>query len=257
VTKKKQQVDEGAQVNATNLQPFNPSDELQTLLEKLSPAQAEGVIRIVQVESAGGSIESLFAGPEKICSHSTFYHKARGGWIHKTAFQAALALTRREMRAQRLGSVVEEAIEELKLTTPLAAADLRRQITGDEPAVETLKTVLLNGRASSFDRLAAATGLGQIGTRAATDALMQTLAQVQGGLSTAIIEALGQSGIGVNVQRRMASIAVLDRADRQTASKGLGAESGEDLNDAREQLAGRLAELATRGPADAASGKPE
>jgi hypothetical protein len=235
---------EGAQVNATVLQPlpFVASDELQALLGKLSARQAAGVIRIAEAELQGIPLEALLEGENKICSRSTFYHKGRIGWIHKPAFQAALEQARREVRAQRMSGAVDEAINRLKETTPLAAEDLRRQIVGDDEALEALGAVLNDVDIQLSERIQAALALGAIGTRRSTSLLVGALKaigeeksgaepitvgeQVYFGLRPALLTALGMSAHGANVQRRMASIAVLDRADKGTADKGPRAGEG-------------------------------
>jgi len=236
----------GAQVDAMESQsqwtPFAATPELQAALAQLSGKQSEAVIRIAQTELAGGTIESLLSGPYKICSYSTFYHKARGGWAHKPAFQDALALARREVRAQRISGAVDDAISKLKETAPLAAEDLRRQIAGDEGAVDALANILRDTSIETADRMHAACALGTIGTRAATAILIDVLANLEGdmaviepvkigdhlvvGLRSAMLTALGLSAQGTSPQRRLASIAVLDRADKATANKGAEAGSG-------------------------------
>lgn len=236
---------EEAQVDATGSQPaggFTPSPTLAALLGRLSAQQAQGVIRVVEAELAGVSIEALFEGENAICSRSTYYHKARGGWIHKPAFQEALAQARQEMRAHRLTHIVDDAIAELKMTTPLAARDLRRQIVGDEDAVAALARMLLDNKAAVSDRVDAALALGAIGTGRASEALVTALEmladekphaesvkvgeQAFGGVRPAVVRALGLSAQGVNPQRRLASMAVLDRASKDTADKSGGSGHG-------------------------------
>src|SRR3990172_6102978 len=256
----------GAQVDAMESQsqwtPFAATPELQAALARLSGKQSEAVIRIAQTELAGGTIEALLTGPNKICSYSTFYHKARGGWAHKPAFQDALAL--REVRAQRISGAVDDAIGKLKETAPLAAEDLRRQIAGDDGAVEALANVLRDTSIETADRMHAAFPLGTIGTRAATAILIDVLANLEDdmaviepvkigdhlvvGLRRAMLTALGLSAQGTSPQRRLASIAVLDRADKATANKGTEAGSSvvvyipDNERDDRDQATGWTAD---------------
>ena len=219
------------------MESFEPSEDLKTLLARLTAGQARAVTRIAEeVEVSGRSIDSLLNGPDKICAYSTYY-RAKGGWNSNERLQAALQLARREVRAGQLGNVVNEAIEKLKLTTPLAAEDLRRQIIGDDEALAALSEVLLNEDylSSITDRIHAALALAEIGTQKATSILVQALKkvgmwpegevvkigdQVFGSLRQALLQALGASGHGSHVQRRLASFGVLDRADKRTADKG-------------------------------------
>lgn len=215
-----------AQAIATELQPapssgLQPSDELKGWLAKLSPAQAKGIIRIVEAEMAGETVESLLRGTRKICSRSTFYRER--GWWHNRKFRAALDLARKEIRAKTMTSALDEAIDELKRTTPLAARDLRRQIVGDEPAIDALMAVIKDKKASKEnvdERSMAVFSLSQIGTPRATQALLELMSEKNTEVRMAVIKAIGTSAAGVNVQRRLADIAVLDRADKMTASKG-------------------------------------
>lgn len=215
-----------AQANATGLQPRLPtgqaaqaSADLAALLARLSPAQAQAVIRIAESELAGQSVESLFEGPRKICSRTTYYRKR--GWAHKPEFLLALAQARREIRAQRLTDVVEDAIAELKLSTPLAAADLRRQIAGDETAIDALADILADHKKTTGERKAAVNSLAQIGTPRATQALLGALHDGDCKVRLAVVEAMGAAASGLSASRRMADVAVLDRADKGTASKGV------------------------------------
>jgi hypothetical protein len=201
---------------ATGLQ---PSAALQSLFTELSPSQVAGIVRIVEAELAGRSIESLFHGEDKICNRSTYYRAK--GWLSKRAFHDALALARKEIRSQRLSSAVDDAIEELKLATPAAARDLRRQVTGDESAIVALLECAQNVQLEAPAREAAVNSLGAIGTPRATEMLIGLLRQADiGGLRVPILIAIGRAGAGLDAQRRMADIAVLDRADKQTADKG-------------------------------------
>lgn len=216
---------ERIKVFATGLQ---PSSALQDLFAELSPAQVGGIIRIVEAELAGRSIESLFHGPDKICNRSTYYRAK--GWSSKPAFVEALTMARKEIRSQRLSSAVDEAIEELKLATPAAARDLRRQVTGDERAIAALVECVQNSSIEVEIRQVAVNSIGAIGTPRATEVLIDLLNTVDLlALKISILTALGKAGAGLDTQRRMADVAVLDRADRKTADKA--AESELDLEE--------------------------
>lgn len=239
MTDKKQP--EEVKVFATGLQ---PSSALQSLFAALSPSQVSGIIRIVEAELAGRSIESLFHGPDKICNRSTYYRAK--GWSSKSTFVEALTLARKEIRSQRLSSAVDEAIEELKLATPAAARDLRRQVTGDERAVMALVECAQNSAVETEMRQAAVNSIGAIGTPRATEMLIDLLQTVDLlELKIAILTALGKAGAGLDTQRRMADVAVLDRADKKTADKGTESEVDLEEIGARrwEQIAPLLAQM--------------
>lgn len=223
-----------AQTKATGL---HPSDTLSALLAELSPLQAAAVTRIVEAELAGQTVESLFDGPNKMCSRTTYYRKR--GWVHHPAFLAALAQARREVREQHLKTTVDDAVAMLKAATPLAAQDLMRQIVGDEAAVEALAGILADRKRHENERRAAAESLGAIGTPRATEALLTVLGDAK--VRVDVINALGNAAAGVNGPRRLADVAVLDRADRMTASKGTGANEWDHIEESElDQLIANL-----------------
>src|SRR3989304_7399473 len=92
------------------------SDELKAALGRLSQAQARAVIRIVEAEVTGQTVEALFSGKNKICNRATYYRPR--GWSHKPAFVLGLDLARREGRAQRMSSFVNEGLDGLKAAAP-------------------------------------------------------------------------------------------------------------------------------------------
>lgn len=186
-------------------------------MSRLTKGQANGVVRIVEAELSGMPIESLFHGAGKICNRSTFYRD--GGWHDHPVFVETLERARQEARAQQLSSAVNETIEQLKRSAPLAARDLHRQIAGDERAIQALAGVALDESCLPPERLEAVRSLARIASIQATEVLVSVLAQADNEIRLSVLEALGSAGIGADVQRRMAAIAVLDRADRKTASK--------------------------------------
>lgn len=217
-----EQSPKSAQVFATDLQ---LSEDLRGFLARLTPAQAAGVIRIAEAELAGQSVESLFAGEGKICSRSTYYR--RNGWVHKADFQNALGLARREIRANQMVAIVRDALEELKAATPLAARDLKRQVAGDETAIDALGQVATNRKRPQDERLSAIVSLGQVATSRASSVLLALIDDPNAEIRVAALTALGPAAAGTNAARRLASIAVLDRADETTADKGSGVSAGE------------------------------
>ncbi len=245
-----------AEANATTLQPsgWSPSSELRALLNKLTKAQARAITRIAQSELTGATRESLFYGPDKICNRSTFYRPR--GWVHKPVFRQALELAEHEVRAARLEHVIDDALAELKEATPLAARDLRRQIVGDEGAIDALAAIVRDTKRSQEDRIGAVISLGMIGTPRATGALLDVLNDARPHVRTRVIEALGAAAGGVNSQRRLASIAVLDRADKMTANKGEQL-SDDDLDAEIERRLAQMAQSGQRAPAEASPGISE
>jgi HEAT repeat protein len=129
-----------------------------------------------------------------------------------------------------MSEAVNAALDRLKMAAPDAAADLHRQITGDHDAISGLAEVLNSGKYTADQRQAAARSLGSIGTPAAVDVLLKALTTVKAEIRLDVIEALGSSASGIDPARRMASIAVLDRADTDTAAKS-AARSVDALSD--------------------------
>jgi hypothetical protein len=208
---------------ATNWQ---PSETLQNLLAKLTKQQAAAIVRVAEADVAGIGITDLLRGPNKICNKATYY----GKWYKREAFQEALLLALVEVRTLDFSDVVTQAREELKRTTPLAVADLQRQIVGDDGAVESLAAILRDGSSALADQRAAAIALGTIGTKRSTQALIAVLNKCLPDARETVLLSIGVSGAGTSTQRRMASIAVLDRADPETADKS-GHKAAEELTD--------------------------
>jgi hypothetical protein len=221
---------------------WQPSHELNTLLAMLTAGQARGIRSLIErVELGGEPIEALFVGKGKICNRTTYY-KARG-WLQNKRFRAVLDLAKREARAANLSGGVAEALAELQDTAPLAARDLRRQIAGDEAAIAELKSIVLGDKrgdkgkpvgvlaktAMLDDRVIAVNSLADIGTQAAALALLECLHSAKANVRTAIITALGRASSGLSTQRRLADVAVLNRAGKETAAKGLA--GADELSD--------------------------
>lgn len=247
---------EEAKVFAIDLQSdrFTPSTDLQHLLDKLSPQQAAAIIRIAQEELRGRSINSLLLAEDRICSYSTFFSKKRSGWIHRKGFKDALELARHEVRQHRLSTVVDEAVDRLKISTLDAALELHRQITGDMGAIEALGEIALAAARKPEERRMAVKWLGQIGTRAAVDKLLLVLASANADLRGAVIEAIGLAGSGTDTTRRLSAMATLDRADKITASKSDGALPLEEMSDAELEAIARNARASGSGSLETAGG---
>jgi hypothetical protein len=252
---------EESQIFAIGMQSgFQPSSELEALLNHLSPQQATGVIHIAMEELKGRSLTAILLADDRPCSYSTFWHRKRNGWMHKAKFVEALHLARQEARGFRLANAVDEAVELLKVATVDAARDLQRQITGDVGAIEALSKIALETSRSEGERTAAIRALGDIGSQGAVDRLLLVLETAQSkattGLRAAIIEELGRAGAATDTQRRLADMTTLDRADRMTASKSTSERTAEEMTDDElESIARRSAGGGTGIAAPAASAK--
>jgi hypothetical protein len=226
-----------------------PSHELDTMMSLLTAGQARGIRSIIErVELGGEPLDALFVGRGKICNRTTYY-KVKG-WLKNKRFKAVLDLAKREARAANLSGGVNEALAELQDTAPLAARDLHRQIAGDEPAIEALKAIVTSSRRKvtddAFDeRVGAVNSLAEIGTMSASLALLECLHTAKDAVRTAIIMALGKASSGLSTQRRLADIAVLNRAGKETAAKGIA--GADELSD------DELAAIATNGDAAGSS----
>jgi hypothetical protein len=84
------------------------SEQLLAQLERLTPKQAAAVPRLAETLVRGGSVDSLLAGPGRICARQTYYGRPRG-WSHQVEFQEALELAKREYRQALARDSVEEA----------------------------------------------------------------------------------------------------------------------------------------------------
>jgi len=231
------------------------SEELTLVLQQLSAQQAAGVQRIVQAELDGRSLASLFDGPDRICSESTYYRKR--GWSHKPAFVQALELARRDYRTWLLEHGAQEALTILAEGAPVAARALRQQVNGDEGAAAVLIGVL--GSEDAGLRALAAAHLGRTGSPAAVPALRQALArEPDDETRRVIVGAIGDIAAWRDEDQRDAAGEILDRVDVKTAPKsaatvqaglGLG-----ELSDAElEQLLENLEAAAGGGAAGAAT----
>jgi hypothetical protein len=216
---------------------FVPSAILQAALDKLSPQQAAGVIRIVEAELRGVSIERLFVGDDAMCARSTYFAKNRGGWKHKPEFKAAEDLARQEYRGWRLGNVVNDGTDAIKLMVPLATNEMKRQLVGDVDAIPVLQSVVLNSDYTLRQRQSAVSSLAAIATDETTRVLIDLVPQVAGKLLESVVSALGDTAAGTNAGRRAVMNSTLDRASELTAIKG-----GEDgsIDEEIRQMMGEL-----------------
>lgn len=208
---------------------FTPSTALATLLNQLTPKQRRAVPILVAYDLQGRPIEALFDAhnPDRICNRS-LYHRE---WKKNKTFVAALELARSEARTVATANVVIDTVQRLRQIAPLAANDLERQIVGDAHAVQALERVAMNGKRPLDERVSAIESLGTIGTRETTDVLLKLVDNADAEIRKCATLALGKSAAGLNVQRRLADVAVLDRADRMTANKGGAVDEAHELSD--------------------------
>lgn len=206
---------------------FRPSSGLGQVLDALTPKQRAAIPRLVERDLVGASKEDLFKGASKICHRSVYF----GNWVKNPIFTAALNMALLEARAATMESVVVDTVDQLRRIAPKAAADLERQIVGDDHALDALMRVANNGKRPVDERVAALISMGVIGTRRATDLLMLLLDDGDPTIRKEAAGAIGVSATGRDTARRLAAVAVLDRADRATANKGGTADEAHELSD--------------------------
>lgn len=208
---------------------FTPSAGLTALLNQLTPKQRRAVPILVAYDLRGWPIEQLFDpdNPDRVCNRS-LYHRE---WKKNKTFVAALEMAKSEGRTVATANVVIDTVQRLREIAPLAANDLERQITGDAHAVQALERVAKNSKRPVDERVAAIDALGKIGTRSTTDVLLGLIDDGDAMIRKAATECLGSSAAGLNVQRRLADVAILDRADRMTANKGGAMDEAHELSD--------------------------
>lgn len=214
------------------------SEELYTALAALSSQQAAGVLRIVQAELSGKGVSSLLDCEGQICTSTTYYNRKRG-WVHKPAFQQALALARRDYRGWALEWGGRDALAILAQTAPDAARALRHQVGGDAAAIEGLIRVLRTG--SDEERVLAAAALGQTELMAVVPGLLSALETEQvPGVRQTILVALGNVAGSRDASRRAAIGAVLSRVGLEAGIRV----ADDDIDEAIEAEIRRLTEQA-------------
>lgn len=206
------------------------SDELLAMLNKLSPQQASGVLRIVQAELDGRTLSSLLDCRDQICTSSTYYgYGKRPGWRSRPEFTEALDMARRDYRGWLLENGTAEAMAILSRTAGPAAREVARQVTGDSEALDTLvKEFDKAVEAGKPERLVPlALALAATGLPGALPALQRALERewendVYSGITTAV----ARLAASLDSERQRAAFGILDRASARTASKSTVAESG-------------------------------
>jgi len=217
------------------------SDELITVLARLTSQQARGVVRIVEAELEGRSLSSLLDTPGQICTSTTYYGSGkRRGWKDNEHFQRSLELARRDYRQWLLEHSTGEALAILASTAPEAVRALRQEIVGNMPAIRALEVAL---QASEPElRANAARRLGETGLSMVVPALMTALQREQDpGVRSVLVDALGAVAGFRDGERRLAATSVLDRAAVETAAKQALLVSENDIDAAIERELARLA----------------
>ena len=191
------------------------SDELLKRIERLTPKQRRAIPRLVRARAEGMAWKAIFESDARPCNWRTYWDRKRG-WRYQPSFSEALAQAQREYDAAVLRTSVQDAAEGLRKAAPLAT--------------ELLQMVVLRA-------LAAAAG-GGVERGEAGRALEGMLTDEKRKLAAAG-RLLTEDG-RITERGLRAALGVLDRADIETAVKGL---SGAD-----ERWAALLAEL--RGDGD-------
>jgi len=178
------------------------SGELLKRMERLTVKQRRAILVIVRARGEGRPWEQILKGENKVCNWRTFWDGKRG-WYHQEFFREVLGQAQREYDAAVLRTSVQDAAEGLRRAAPLASEALMELIGGMSDAVAEMRALVSEEEPALFgkDMLA-------VRFRAVQDLMRQG---------------------------RQAAVAVLDRADIETAVKGQGG--------ADERFAALLAEL--------------
>jgi len=171
-------------------------------MERLTVRQQWALPLIVRARGEGKPWEDILKGANKVCNWRTFWDGKRG-WYHQELFREVLGQAQREYDAAVLRTSVQDAAEGLRRAAPLASKALGELIEG-------MVEGLVEMRALMRDEEPALLKKDNVAMRfRAVDRLVS--------------------------QGRQAAVAVLDRADIETAVKGQGG--------ADERFAALLAEL--------------
>jgi hypothetical protein len=171
-------------------------------MERLTVRQRRAIPLIVRARGEGRPWEAILKGPGKVCNWRTFWDGKRG-WYHQELFREVLGQAQREYDAAVLRTSVQDAAEGLRRAAPLASEGLMELIRGMGEAVREMRAMVSEEEPELLQR----------------DGVMLRFRAVQ--------TLLGQG--------RQAAVAVLDRADIETAVKGQGG--------ADERFAALLADL--------------
>lgn len=116
------------------IQTLPPSTEprlrLAALQNRLTAQQRSGLLRIVEADLCGLSLDSLLeSGPRQMCAHTTYY--GAGGWSHNPDFVEALRCAREIDFDSRLKAFAQRARERIFAAAPDAAGVLVAMIAMD------------------------------------------------------------------------------------------------------------------------------
>ena len=88
-------------------------------LDQLTAQQRAAIPRLVLAIIEGRGVASLLRGPGKVCSHWTYWRKAKppvhsAGWAHQPRFQRAMAAALDDLRLRTETDVVEESVQRIR-----------------------------------------------------------------------------------------------------------------------------------------------
>jgi len=168
----------------------NFSAELLRRMERLTPQQRRAIPVIVRWRAENKPWKGLFQGEERICNEATFWRRDRGWW-HQGLFREVLTQAQREYDAAVLRTSVQDAAEGLRKAAPLAS-----ELLGELIAV-------------------ALWGLDE-DTPPAAQKMMALMGLDE---KPAVVLRAADRLLAMGMK---AALGVLDRADIETAVKGLG-----------------------------------
>lgn len=217
------------------------SVELQVVLARLSPQQANGVRRIVEAELDGKYLSDLLDTPGQICTSTTYYGSGkRKGWKNKPDFQMAVQLARRDYRTWLLQNGTGEALQILAAGAAPAARALRQNVEGEAGALTQLARLLDDDDAVM--RKIAAMQMGAVGLPGVIPYLAKRLAvEDNAAVKLELVAAIGSVAAFRDSERRLSAAAILDRADVKTAAKQAVSVNDDDINAEIKRILGELA----------------
>jgi len=88
-------------------------------LDQLTHQQRAAIPRLVLAIIQGRGVASLLRGPHKVCSHWTYWRKAKppihsAGWAHQPRFRRAMAAALDDLRLRTETDVVEESVQRIR-----------------------------------------------------------------------------------------------------------------------------------------------
>jgi hypothetical protein len=192
------------------------SAELLKRMERLTVRQRRAIPLIVRARGEGRPWEAILKGEGKVCNWRTFWDGKRG-WYHQELFREVLGQAQREYDAAVLRTSVQDAAEGLRRAAPLATDALMELIIGMSDAVAEMRALVSEEEPGLFKKDPLESG-EEAGWFKKSQLMLRFRA----------VQDLVRQG-------RQAAVAVLDRADIETAVKGQGG--------ADERFAALLADL--------------